>query len=27
MKIVARYFDEAQIPPKTRLALKELLPE
>ena len=26
MKIVARYFDEAQIPPKTRLALEELLP-
>jgi hypothetical protein len=26
MEIVARYFDEAQIPHKTRLALEELLP-
>jgi hypothetical protein len=26
MEIVARYFDEAQMPPKTRLALEELLP-
>ncbi len=26
LAIVLRYFDEAQIPPKTRLALEELLP-
>lgn len=26
MEIVTRYFDVAQIPPKTRLALEELLP-
>jgi hypothetical protein len=26
IEIVAQYFDEAQIPPKTRLALEELLP-
>jgi hypothetical protein len=25
--VVTRYFDEAQLPPKTRLALEELLPE
>jgi hypothetical protein len=26
LEIVTRYFDEAQLPPKTRLALEELLP-
>jgi hypothetical protein len=26
LAIVARYFDEAQLPPRTRLALEELLP-
>lgn len=26
LAIVTRYFDEAQVPPKTRLALEELLP-
>lgn len=25
--IVTRYFDAAEIPPKTRVALEELLPE
>lgn len=27
LAIVTRYFDETQIPPKTRLALEELLPQ
>ena len=27
LAVVTRYFDEAQIPPKTRLALEELLPD
>ena len=27
MRIVTQYFDEAQLPPKTRFALEELLPE
>lgn len=27
LEIVTRYFDESQLPPKTRLALEELLPE
>jgi hypothetical protein len=26
LDVVSRYFDEAQLPPKTRLALEELLP-
>jgi len=26
LSIVNRYFDESQLPPKTRLALEELLP-
>lgn len=26
LAIVTRYFDEEQLPPKTRLALEELLP-
>jgi predicted nucleotidyltransferase len=26
MKVVTRYFDESQLPPKTRFALEELLP-
>jgi len=27
MSIVTQYLDEAQLPPKTRFALEELLPE
>lgn len=27
MRVVTQYFDEAHLPPKTRLALEELLPE
>jgi len=27
MRIVTQYFDEAQLPAKTRVALEELLPE
>lgn len=27
MEMVTSYFDESQIPPKTRFALEELLPE
>jgi hypothetical protein len=26
LTVVTRYFDEKQLPPKTRLALEELLP-
>jgi hypothetical protein len=26
LAVVTRYFDESQLPPKTRLALEELLP-
>ena len=26
LDVVTKYFDEAQLPPKTRLALEELLP-
>jgi hypothetical protein len=26
LEVVARYFDENQLPPKTRFALEELLP-
>jgi hypothetical protein len=26
LEIIARYFDEDALPPKTRLALEELLP-
>ena len=27
LRVVARYFDEASVPPKTRFALEELLGE